>query len=199
MFSSSEWCPRELVNSILMLPSPTAFWRHLAPSLLLCRISLDGLVSFGVQKSDSVLPAGTSGAIFPDSGGLSRLKSFHWKGKVATILILDEETDSRMLLKRVLELNGHQVTACSDAGQALAQAASRAFDLAILNITAGWSSLTRLPGLLRAADSKLKVMTIADHGAEKVSEGYPADALLFRPVDLEVIEAKVRELLLRDK
>lgn|GEM_PF-657759 len=145
------------------------------------------------------MPAGYLRSDLLESGRVSSLKSFHWKSKVATILILDEETDSRMLLKRVLELSGHQVTACWDPGQALAQAASRPFDLAILNITTGWSSLTRLPGMLKAANSRLKVMTITDYRTEKASESVSGDDFLFRPVELETIEAKVRELLLSDK
>lgn len=118
---------------------------------------------------------------------------------MATILIMDEEADSRMLLKRVLELNGHQVTECWDPGQALAQTASRAFDLAILSVETGWSSLTRLPDMLKAGNSKMKVITIGDYRTEKASESFPGDDFLCRPVELEVIEAKVKQLLLKGK
>lgn len=163
-----------------------------------CPFGLNRAIPSVVRTSDSVLLAETSGATFLDRCESSSPKSLNWKGKVATILVLDEETDSRMLLKRVLEMNGHHVTACGDPAQALAQAASGPFDLAILSVTTSWSSLARLPGMLKAANSRLRVMTIADHRVEKVSENYPVDALVFRPADLDVIEAKVKELLLSD-
>ncbi len=118
---------------------------------------------------------------------------------MAAILILDEETDSRMLLKRVMELNGHQVSACWNSGQALAELASRQFDLAILNITTGGSSLNRFSDMLRASNSRVKVMTIMDYRDPKTSESAPDGSFLIRPLELETIETKVRELLLNDK
>ncbi|MFH0822681.1 MAG: response regulator [Pseudomonadota bacterium] len=114
---------------------------------------------------------------------------------MATILIMDEEADSRMLLKRVLELNGHQVTACRDPEEALAQATERPFDLAVLNIPTGSGRAAGLPAGLRASVDGLKVMTIADYGPHRDAPGVMEDDVLFRPVELEAIEAKVRELL----
>lgn len=116
--------------------------------------------------------------------------------ELAAILIMDEETDSRMLLKRLLELSGHDVAACRDSAQALAQAGTRQFDLAVLSIASGRSDVTSLSDQLKAYDSKLKVMTITDYKSEKSSDIVPGDDFLFRPVELETIEAKVEELLM---
>jgi PleD family two-component response regulator len=121
------------------------------------------------------------------------------KPKVAAILILDEETDSRMLLKRVMELNGHQVAACRDTEQALAELASRQFDLAILNTTTQVSSPNRFSDMLKAYNSRVKVMTIIDYKESKTSKQELDGTFLIRPLELETIETKVRELLLNDK
>jgi DNA-binding NtrC family response regulator len=115
---------------------------------------------------------------------------------VANILVLDEEADTRLLLKRVLELNGHEAQVCRDETGALAYAASTFFDLAILSSPTGRSGTARLVETLKAANKGLKILTILDQGAADYGEGDEDGALLFRPVELDAIESKVRELLL---
>lgn len=118
--------------------------------------------------------------------------------KVANILVLDNETDSRTLLKRFLELSGYRVTACSEFAQVPAEGGIEPFDLAIVNITTGRSNLPRSMGTLREGNKKLKVITIMDHKAEKPSDGFLGDDFLFKPVELDAIELKVKELLVRE-
>ena len=115
--------------------------------------------------------------------------------EVAIILILDGDTDSRIMLKRLLELSGHSVIMCADEAEAVEAAGSRNPDLAVINMKTGFRWSRGVRGLLRAANGHMKIMTIADYVPEQISQPSMGDDFLVRPVDLETIETKVRELL----
>lgn len=114
---------------------------------------------------------------------------------MAQVLVLDEDTDSRILLKRLLELGGHSVVSVSDQGQAIEAARSGNPDLVIIHLKAGSRWSRRLPALLKAGNERLKVMTIADYVPDQIADTALGDDFLAKPVDLETIESKVRELL----
>jgi DNA-binding response OmpR family regulator len=116
---------------------------------------------------------------------------------VPTVLVLDEDTDSRLLLKRLLELGGHSVVTCSDQALALGAARSENPDLVIIHVQAGSRWGPGLPALLKAENERLKIMTIADYVSDQISDAAMGDDFLSKPVDLETIERKVRELLAR--
>lgn len=117
------------------------------------------------------------------------------RNSVATILILDEEADSCMLLKRLLERNAHQVWAFVNANDALECAATNSLDLALVNLASRHDTGLAVPAALKKANPGLKVMVIADYVAEEGSQSMSADGFLVRPVDIDEVERKVRELL----
>jgi DNA-binding NtrC family response regulator len=114
---------------------------------------------------------------------------------VATILILDEEADSCMLLKRLLERNAHQVWAFANANDALECAATKSLDLALVNLASRHDTDLEVPAALKRANPGLKVMVIADYLPQETDEGEKADCFLVKPMDIDAVERKVRELL----
>jgi DNA-binding NtrC family response regulator len=114
---------------------------------------------------------------------------------VATILILDEEADSCMLLKRLLERNAHQVWAFVNANDALECAATKSFDLVLVNLASRHETGLGVPAALKRANPGLRVMVIADYVPEKGTQAMSADGFLVKPVDIDTVEKKVRELL----
>ena len=114
---------------------------------------------------------------------------------MATILILDEEADSCMLLKRLLERNAHQVWAFVNANDALECAATKKLDLALVNLASRHDTGLAVPAALKRANPGLKVMVIADYVAEEGTQAMSADGFLVKPVDIDEVERKVRELL----
>jgi DNA-binding response OmpR family regulator len=118
-----------------------------------------------------------------------------WEATVATILVLDAEADSRMLFKRLLEREGHEVIACEDRRDALDLAASSRLDLAIVNVDAGRRNTSPVGHMLREANSKLRILVITDFLHEERKEILADREVLIRPVELDTIEARVRELL----
>jgi DNA-binding NtrC family response regulator len=114
---------------------------------------------------------------------------------VANILIIDEEDDSRKLLKRLLERNGHHAWAFVNQAEALACIANTKLDLALMSVTSRRGTALAILDELKRANPDLKVMVIADFGPEVTAEAISADSFLIKPVDLDAVEKQVRELL----
>ncbi len=121
--------------------------------------------------------------------------SAQWRKSVANILILDEEDDSRKLLERLLERNGHHAWAFVKPAEALECVANRKLDLVLMNVTTRSGAVLAILNELKRVNPDLKVMVIADYLPQEADEGEPADCLLVKPMDIDVVERKVRELL----
>ncbi|MFH1117680.1 MAG: response regulator [Pseudomonadota bacterium] len=114
---------------------------------------------------------------------------------MAVILVLDAERDSRMLFKRFLEQEGYAVIACEDQRRALDLAAANKVDLAIVNADAGRRNTTPVGQLLRTEIEGLRILVITDFLHEECKEIMAEHEVLLRPVEMETVEARVRELL----
>ena len=100
-----------------------------------------------------------------------------------------------MLMKRVLQQEGHQVSVCSGLTEALEQVRSGKPALVVVNLRSGARSTDFWPGRLKKENPGVLILTIMDQlpGGGEANETY--DAYLTRPVELNAIEAKVRDLL----
>jgi DNA-binding NtrC family response regulator len=114
---------------------------------------------------------------------------------VANILILDDEDDSLKLLKRLLERNAHSVQAFVRPSEAVQCAAAMQLDLALVNVTSRRNSALAVLNELRTVNPGLKTVVIADYVPEETLEAISADDFLMKPVDIDLVEKKVRELL----
>ncbi len=114
---------------------------------------------------------------------------------MANILILDEETDSLKLLKRLLERNAHQVWAFARPAEALEWVAKSRLDLALVNVTSRRNSALAVLSELKRLNPRIKTMVIGDCMPEEMAEAVSADDFLVKPVDIDAVEKKVRELL----
>ncbi len=114
---------------------------------------------------------------------------------MATILILDEEADSCMLLKRLLERNAHQVWAFVNAKDALECAATKNVDLAVVNLASRHDTRLAVPAELKRASPGIKVLVISNYVLPETGEAISADCFLVKPMDIDAVENKVRELL----
>lgn len=115
---------------------------------------------------------------------------------MAKSLVLHEESDCRELIKRVLLENGHEVVAFDGKEEALAWTRSNPVDLAIVSLGSSvsqndvWQQLKHL-------NKNLKILVLAglatkDLAKKALEEG--ADDYLLKPVDIEVLESKVKSL-----
>ena len=100
-----------------------------------------------------------------------------------------------MLLKRLLERNAHHVWAFVNPTDALRCAVTRKLDLAVVNVTSTRGVDLSVPASMKRANPGLKVMVIADYVPEEGIQAMSADGFLVKPVDIDEVERKVRELL----
>lgn len=121
------------------------------------------------------------------------------EGELAIILVLDEEADSCMLLKRVLQRMGHKVFAFRNSKEASEWAASNMPDLGIANVRQRHSRGFPIFGRLKEVNRELKVMVITDAFSEELSDRWFADDFLIKPLDIDAVEIKVRRLLARER
>ncbi len=113
---------------------------------------------------------------------------------MANILILDHEEDFRMLLKRLLERNGHKVFITSPNDDLSRRMQIESLNLVIL--TMGLKDSADLAGQLKRINRNIRVMTITNY-LQGDAEPAILDDFLIKPVDIETIEMKVNELLSR--
>ncbi|WP_447644347.1 response regulator transcription factor [Nocardioides zeae] len=122
------------------------------------------------------------------------------ESKGSRVLVVDDDRAVRDSLRRSLEFNGYVVATASDGAEALAQIASVAPELVVMDVM-----MPRLDGLeatraLRAAgnDVPVIVLTARDAVGERV-EGLDAgaDDYLTKPFALEELLARIRALLRR--
>jgi len=114
---------------------------------------------------------------------------------MATILVFDEEHDSRALIQRVLERGGHEVLACDRVPRAEELASTRDPDLAVVNVGEKWGGPGGIVSILRAANRRLRVITIADYDGRREEECAANEVFVPKPLDLETLETMVRSFL----
>ena len=117
---------------------------------------------------------------------------------MASIIVLDDVSDAGILVKRILERQGHQVWAFTEEEEAIRHAAKGGTDLAILDI-----KLKRMTGVEVLAEMKkhaprIKVIMLTGYPTlETARESLKLGASEYcvKPIDKEELESKVEEVL----
>ena len=117
---------------------------------------------------------------------------------MARILVLDDELDAVILIRKVLRKKGHEVFGFTDEEEALTFARSQPFDLAILDI-----KLKKMSGIavleeLRKIDGNISAMMLTGYPTmETAREALKLGAGQYcvKPIEIDELEAKVAEVL----
>ncbi|WP_320171645.1 response regulator [Maridesulfovibrio sp.] len=117
---------------------------------------------------------------------------------MAHILVLDDVVDAGILLKRILERKGHQVSVFSEEEEAIAFARRNNADLAILDI-----KLKKMTGVevleeLKKISPDIRVIMLTGYptletARESLKHG--ANEYCVKPIDKEELEMKVEDVL----
>lgn len=116
---------------------------------------------------------------------------------MATILLIDDDETSRIILGRILEDGGHTVAYAKDGSAGRARAQKDAFDLIITDLAMPDVSGLRLIRELRSTGNVTGIIAVSafcgEHG--ELAETYGASAFLSKPVNRsEVLSLVEREL-----
>ncbi|MGD9207473.1 MAG: response regulator [Syntrophobacterales bacterium] len=117
---------------------------------------------------------------------------------MAHILVLDDEVDAVMLLRRVLMERGHQVFGFTDEEEAIAHAKANKVDLAIIDIR-----LKKILGIevleeLKKLNPHIRAMVLTGYPTLQTAQkalDLGASEYLIKPIDLDEIEEKVERIL----
>ena len=117
---------------------------------------------------------------------------------MAHILILDDELDAVILLKRLLEGKGHQVFGFTDEEEAIAHTRGNSVDLAIIDIR-----LKKILGVdvleeLKRIDPRIRAMVLTGYPTLQTAQkalDLGASEYLVKPVDIDELEEKVEKIL----
>jgi len=114
---------------------------------------------------------------------------------MARILLLDFEIESLAMMKRFLELSGHEVKGLHEQSQLQDLFTDHVFDLAVINMPADCSNVNNMLRLLDEILGDLKTIIITDSSADECMHDRPGHKFIFRPVDLDVFDARVKQML----
>jgi DNA-binding NtrC family response regulator len=117
---------------------------------------------------------------------------------VAHILVLDDELDAVVLIKRLFEQKGHQVFGFTEEEEAIAHARANKVDLAIIDIR-----LKKILGVevleeLKKISPQIRAVMLTGYptleSAQKAFE-LGVSEYLVKPIDIDELEEKVENIL----
>lgn len=115
---------------------------------------------------------------------------------VAKVLVLDDEYDVCVLVKRVVEKLGHEVAIFTKGEEALNWAAHENPDFAILDMREGFSRAQVLEALKRLNNKTRVIITTTDpsSGTAKQAMALGSEAYLAKPIKVDDLEKMVIRL-----
>jgi two-component system, response regulator RegA len=118
--------------------------------------------------------------------------------QMALILVVDDERDACLMLRRILSAMGHDVVTFNAAHSALEWLQGQVPQLAVLDYRLPDLDGLQLLGLMRSNYPDVKVLMLtaypsAEVAAEAMALG--AIAYLLKPIEIEELEARVEESL----
>ncbi|NLI82875.1 MAG: response regulator [Deltaproteobacteria bacterium] len=117
---------------------------------------------------------------------------------MANILVLDDEVDAVVLIRKVLRKKGHEVHAFSEEEEALKFARSNPLDLAILDMKLKKMSGIQVLEELRRVNPGISAMMLTGYPTvETAKEAVRLGAAQYcvKPIEIDELEEKVAEVL----
>jgi DNA-binding NtrC family response regulator len=117
---------------------------------------------------------------------------------MASVLVLDDEPDAVVLIRRILQRVGHEIHIFTEEEEAIGFAGSHPVDLAILDIKLKKMSGIEVLEELKKINPGIRSIILTgyptlDTAREAVNLG--ADAYCVKPVEIDELEQKVAEAL----
>ncbi len=117
---------------------------------------------------------------------------------MASIVVLDDVSDAGVLVKRILERQGHQVTAFTEEEDAIRHVAKGGTALAILDIKLKKMTGVEVLAEMKRHDPSIRVIMLTGYPTlETARESLKLGASEYcvKPIDKEELESKVEEVL----
>ncbi len=120
-----------------------------------------------------------------------------------TILYVEDNSDNRKLVRRVLEVEGYVVVEAKDGAQALEQLESESIDLALMDINMpevdGYTLTTRIRAMPQFAELPIVAVTAnVMRGDKERSLQAGCDGYIQKPIDIDTLSQQIERFMRRN-
>jgi two-component system, cell cycle response regulator DivK len=120
----------------------------------------------------------------------------------ATILYIEDNSDNRKLVRRVLEVEGYTVVEAKDGVQAMECLENRQIDLALMDINMpdmdGYTLTARIKAMPRFAHLPIVAVTAnVMRGDRERSLQAGCDGYIQKPIDIDTLSQQIERFLMR--
>ncbi len=121
----------------------------------------------------------------------------------ATILYVEDNSDNRKLVRRVLEVDGYAVVEAKDGTQALERLEAEAIDLALMDINMpdidGYTLTARIRSMPRFVNLPIVAVTAnVMRGDRERSLQAGCDGYIQKPIDIDILSQQIERFLTRN-
>ena len=121
----------------------------------------------------------------------------------ATILYVEDNSDNRKLVRRVLEVEGYAVVEAQDGHEALERLESESIDLALMDINMpemdGYTLTSRIKAMPRFARLPIVAVTAnVMRGDRERSLEAGCDGYIQKPIDIDTLSQQIERFLTRN-
>jgi two-component system cell cycle response regulator DivK len=120
-----------------------------------------------------------------------------------TILYIEDNSDNRKLVRRVLEVEGYSVVEAKDALQALERLGTEAIDLALMDINMpdmdGYTLTAKIKSMPEY--SRLPIVAVTANvmrGDRERSLEAGCDGYIQKPIDIDTLSSQIERFLIRN-
>ena len=120
-----------------------------------------------------------------------------------TILYVEDNSDNRKLVRRVLEVEGYSVVEAKDASQALERLNTESIDLALMDINMpevdGYTLTSRIKAMPQYA--KLPIIAVTANvmrGDRERSLEAGCDGYIQKPIDIDTLSQQIERFIIRN-
>ncbi len=119
----------------------------------------------------------------------------------ATILYVEDNSDNRKLVRRVLEVEGYAVVEAKDGSQAMQCLESQRIDLALMDInmpdTDGYTLTARIKAMPRFSHLPIVAVTAnVMRGDRERSLQAGCDGYIQKPIDIDILSQQIERFLM---
>jgi len=120
-----------------------------------------------------------------------------------TILYVEDNSDNRKLVRRVLEVEGYSVVEAKDASQALERLLTESIDLALMDINMpevdGYTLTSKIKAMPQYA--KLPIIAVTANvmrGDRERSLEAGCDGYIQKPIDIDTLSQQIERFMIRN-
>ena len=120
-----------------------------------------------------------------------------------TILYVEDNSDNRKLVRRVLEVEGYSVVEAKDASQALERLGTESIDLALMDINMpevdGYTLTSKIKAMPQYA--KLPIIAVTANvmrGDRERSLEAGCDGYIQKPIDIDTLSQQIERFMIRN-